>query len=145
MKFEEIESEWVSDCAIDRLRLDSEALKIPSLHAKWWRHLNDERKILRELVERSRAMENILDGFYSRTLSIKEMEKYGFAELPDKKVLKPDMARTIASHPKMVELKIRIGLQQDKVEYLSDIIKAIHTRSFAIRDAIEFMKFQAGN
>lgn len=145
MKFEDIENEWVEDCKMDRLHLDSEALKIPSLHSKWWRYMNAERKVLRELVERSRSMENILDGFYSRTLSIGEMEKYGFSELPDKKVLKPDMARTIASHPKMVELKIRIGLQQDKVEYLSDIIKAIHTRSFAIRDAIEFLKFHAGN
>lgn len=144
MKFEEYESEWARDCSIDKLHLDSESVKIPSLHAKWWKHLNAEKKTLRELSERYRAMENVLEGFYSRTLSVEEMTKYGFSELPDKKVLKPEMAKTIACHPKMVELKIRIGLQQDKVDYLQDIIKAIHTRSFAIRDAIEFIKYQNG-
>jgi hypothetical protein len=144
MTFEEINKEWAQDSILNQLALDSESLKIPSLHAKWWRIMNEERKALRELSETANAMERVLDDYYSRTISVEEMQKYGFKELPEKKVLKPDMPKVISSHPKMIAIKLRLGTQKDKVEYLMDIIKSIHNRSFAIRDAIEFRKFQNG-
>lgn len=145
MTFDEINEEWSRDCIMNQVALDSEALKIPSLHAKWWRIMNEERKELRNISATAESMEKVLEDYYSRTMSASEMEKYGFRELPEKKVLKPDMAKTISIHPKMVSIKLKVGGQRDKVEYIQDILKSVHGRSFAIRDAIEFRKFQAGN
>lgn len=145
MKFEEHESEWAADCAIDNNNLHREALKIPQLHAKWTKRLNDERRSLHAYKLKMQELENVLEGYYSRTLTMQEMEKFGMPELPDKKVLKPDMARTISSDKKMIEMKLRVGQQSDKVDYLADIVKAVHGRAFIIRDAIEWNKFQAGS
>lgn len=144
MTFEEYEAEWAKDCELNQQELTREALRIPNLHSKWTAYLNRERRMLHTHRKEVQELEYALEGYFSRTLTMQEMEKYGFGELPDKKTLKPDMSRAIGSHPKMMDRKLRLGQQQDKVDYLVDIIRAIHGRGFLIRDAIEWAKFQAG-
>lgn len=144
MRFEEYESEWTADCVMDPNKLSSEALRIPNLHAKWSRHLNTERRQLHSHRKKVQEYEYALEGFFSRTLTMAEMKKWEFEELPDKKIAKAEMTRAIAADSKMMDYKLALGQQQDKVDYLADIIRAVHGRGFVIRDAIEWTKFQAG-
>lgn len=145
MKLEEIEKEWAIDCEINKNDLTGEALKIPKLHAKWHKYLNAEKQTLYKLRQNLTQLEHILERYYSRTLLPGEMVKYGLKELPDVRLPKPEMAKAISSHTSMVELKLMIGTQSDKVDFITDIIKSIHGRGYLIRDAIEWCKYQAGN
>jgi hypothetical protein len=44
----------------------------------------------------------------------------------------------------IIELSLKIGMQQEKVDFLADIIKTLHSRGYAIKNAIDFYRFQQG-
>jgi hypothetical protein len=44
----------------------------------------------------------------------------------------------------LIELSLKIGLQQEKVELLQNIIKSLTNRGFNIKSAIDFIRFQSG-
>lgn len=55
MKLADIENEIQQDSKIDHADLDRESLKIPILHAKYYRYFMDEFKILKGLERDFRA------------------------------------------------------------------------------------------
>jgi hypothetical protein len=60
-------------------------------------------------------------------------------------ILKPDIPMYIEADKDIVELSLKIGGQQEKVEFLESIIKSFQTRGYIIKNAIEFLRFQTGN
>lgn len=145
MKLDDIETEWARDSALNADDLQAEITRTAKLHSKWYTTLNSLRRDLLSLDVDIQKWTNALEGYYSRTLTVEEMTKFGFKELPEKRLLKGDLDKAIANHQKMIELKIRRGLAVDKLKFVEDIIKNIHGRGFLIRDLIEWKKFVAGN
>lgn len=143
MKLEDIELEWKEDANIGN-DLSAEALKIPKLHSKWYAILMGEKKQLLALKSSLEELVWDLEHFYSRSMTQEELDARGWV-YGDKKVLRQDIDKHIQNDERTVRLKCRISLQADKVEYVKDIIKMIHGRSFVIRDAIEYQKFAAGS
>lgn len=143
MNIEELQSEWAADAQIDKKALDDEALKIPKLHSKYYHVFISERLKLMALKNQLIELEHILDQFYQKTLTMEELEEYGL-EYEDKKVLKPDVPKWIQSNKDVIKLKTKIGLANEKVDFLKSILNQLGNRSFLIRDAIEFAKFTAG-
>jgi hypothetical protein len=68
----------------------------------------------------------------------------GLPDFPNKKYLKSDVDRHIARYPDIVQLNLKIGIQLDKIEFVKDIIKSLHNRSFVIKDAISWILFTNG-
>lgn len=145
MKIEEIEAEWAKDAVIKSTDLGSEALNIPRLHSKWYGILLNEKRIFHGLTVRKDELTILLEGYFGKTLTLEELKEAGLPDYSDKKILKPDIPKHIATHSEMIKLNLKIAVQSDKIEFLKDIIKTIHGRSFLIKDAIEFQKFQAGS
>ena len=144
MKLEEIEKIWMEDASIDETNLGSEALDIPKLHAKWYKILMEETRILYALSMKKDELELILEGYFSKTLSADELKEFGLPDFPDKKILKPDIPKHIQAQPDMVKLNLKIATQSDKLDFIKDVLKQIHGRSFIIKDAIQWAIFQAG-
>lgn len=143
MKIEQIEKLWLEDCSIDRTDLGAEALKIPSLHQKWYQIYMQEKLLLSQLKAKIEETELLLEGFFMKTLTVEELHENNLT-YSDKKYLKPDLPKHISTHSKMVELKLKLAVQTEKCEFLKDIIKTIHGRSFIIKDAIQWAIFSAG-
>lgn len=143
MKLEEIEQMWAVDSHIDEFKLDDESLKIPKLHSKYYHMYIREKLALAKLREDQKKLEDVLIGFYSKTLTDEELEKYGL-EYEDKKILKPDVPRAVACNNEMIQHNLKTAMVAEKVDFLKSIIQQIGNRSFIIKDAIQFKIFQAG-
>lgn len=144
MKLDEIEKLWASDALLDNQDLASESLKIPKLHAFYYKILLSEKKTLYILAEQKDRLHHNLEAYFLKTMTEEEREAAGLPDFTDKRILRSDVEKHIERWPEMVQLKIKIGIQQDKIDFCKDIIKQIHNRSFIIKDAISFLMFTRG-
>jgi hypothetical protein len=143
MKLEEISTLWAKDANIDQSAMISAAANVPKLHAKYYQILIDERLLLIKLRQHQEALELILEGFFAKTLTQAELSQHGLV-YGDKKVLRQDMAKHIGVHPKMVEIITKIAVQTEKVKYIEDILKQVHSMNYTIKNIIDMKKFEAG-
>lgn len=144
MKVEDIEREWKQDSVIDETNLGSAALDIPKLHAKWYQMLMEEKRIMYALSIKKDELSILLEGYYTKTLTEEEHKASGLPPFLDKKILRQDVDKHIQTNSEMVKLNLKIATQSDKIEFIKDILKQIHGRSFIIKDAIQWAMFQAG-
>lgn len=144
MKLEEIETMWAIDSNIDQFKLADESLKIPKLHAKYYQIYVREKLTYSKLKENQKVLEEILTGYFAKTLTDEELDEYGLV-YSDKKVLKPDIPKAVAVHKDMIDFNLKMAMVYEKVEFLKSIIQQINNRSFIIKDAIQFKMFEAGN
>jgi 3D (Asp-Asp-Asp) domain-containing protein len=143
MKLEEISTIWAKDANIDLSSMVSAAANVPKLHAKYYQILIDERLLLIKLKQHQEALELILEGFFAKTLTQAELTQHGLI-YGDKKVLRQDMGKHIAVHPKTIEITTKIAVQSEKVRYIEDILKQVHTMNYTIKNIIDMKKFEAG-
>ena len=62
----------------------------------------------------------------------------------NQKIMKTDIPLYLNSDIELVTAKNKVEYANHILNYLSDILKMIHNRSFQIRDSIEYSKFIAG-
>jgi len=143
VRLDEINNEWAKDAVIEADRLDDHSRDIPRLHAKYSRFLSEERMIMRNLeADRDRlrlAKWERLTGM----MSVDELKERGW-EPERKRVLKNDVDMYLAADDDMIQLNLRIGLQQEKVKLLESIVHSINSRSFTIGNAVKYLLFKAG-
>lgn len=143
MKIEEIVAEWDKDSKIDPTELGSESLKISSLHAKYTRMVSHERLLLRKLEAEMKELKR--DKYEMYTMgATKEHKDLGW-EMPARGVIiKQDIAYYMESDREIVNLSLKIGMQQEKVEVLDSIIRSVMNRSYQLRTALDHLKFTMG-
>ena len=143
MKIESIHSLWREDSKIDRMDLGEESLKISSLHQKYIEIYTFEKDRLRK---------------YEAALKILKLEKYEFFtqgpthetqekgwELPAiGKVIRSDVQQYIDADKDVIELTLKIGIQNEKISLLDSIMKNLANRGFQIKNAIDWLKYASG-
>jgi hypothetical protein len=143
MKIEEILENWKSDVEIDRTELGDEALKIPKLHHKYYQLLVSEKLILRKLDSELKQLK--LDKYEFLTQGPNEETKDKGWRLPPKgMILKGDIPMYLEADQDIINISLRIGMQQEKIELLDSVIKSIMNRNFVIKNAIDWQKFTMG-
>lgn len=143
MKLENIQNLWDNDCKIDPISLHNESLNISKLHSKYIRILSSEKMILKQHEISYKILYKKKFEFYTQGETKESKEKNWI--LPEKGcVLKQESALYLESDDNLCELSLKISLQKEKILILEDILKSIHQRNFMIKNAIDFIKFQAG-
>ena len=143
MKIEEILDLWEEDTKIDRTELGDAALDVPKLHHKYFKIFSNERLSLRKLESELKQLK--LDKYEFLTQGPNEDNKDKGWRLPAKgMILKSDIPMYLDGDDDVINLSLRIGLQQEKVDLLDSIIKTIINRGFLIKSAIEWQKFTMG-
>jgi hypothetical protein len=135
-----IEEMWKEDSKIDIDNLHHESIKIPQLHGKYYEiqtkiyKLKKKAKIeLDELV-----LKRFL--FYTGKAEPEEYIKENFGN----KVLKSDVDIYLNADKYLTYQRAKLEDLEYLLDYLKDILKQIHNRSFYVGNSIEFMKFIAG-
>lgn len=135
-----IEEMWKEDSKIDIDNLHHESIKIPQLHGKYFEiqtkiyKLKKKAKIeLDELV-----LKRFL--FYTGKAEPEEYIKENFGT----KVLKSDIDIYLNADKYLIHQRAKVEDLEYLLDYLKDILKQIHNRSFYVGNALEFMKFSAG-
>lgn len=143
MKLEEIFEEWGRDTNIDRTELGEESLRVPKLHHKYLRFFVREKLALRKLEAEMKNLKLEKHEFYTQGPT-KETQEKGW-KIPAKGlILKADLPMYMDADPDLVKLSLKIGYQQEKVELLDSIVRTLNNRGYAIKNAIDWARFQAG-
>ncbi len=143
MKFEELFEEWKKDTRIDKTELADEALKIPKLHHKYYTIFCRERALLKSLEADMKRLK--LDKFEFYTTGPTEETKAKGWKLPARgMILKQDLPTYMEGDNDIIELSLKIGMAQEKVDFLDSIIRSLQNRGFLIKSAIDFQKFIMG-
>lgn len=140
MRIEEIRDLMQQDSEIDGTALDSESLKIPYLHSKWYSIFVDEIRVLKGIEQEYNRLVKEKTEYY---LGKADDEVYEQKPL-DHKILKQDLDVYLKADEELMKIDGRRGIQQIKVDMIENFIKSLNQRSFNIRNAIEFMKFKNG-
>lgn len=143
MKLERIFEEWDADSNFDKTELGDEALKVAKLHHKYFRILTAERITKRQLEADLKVLRMEKYEFYTQGPSKETMDR-GWVMPAIGKIIKSDVQNYLDADKDMIELSLKIGIQNEKIDLLESIIKTILNRGYNIKAAIEWEKFKMG-
>ena len=136
-----IQEMWEKDAQIDRDNLHDESLNIPSLHAKYFQLYNTI-FLLRKKAEQQRK--NIRHERYEYFSGKADPDVYIKDPFPKKIRDKDTMTKYLDADEKLSNSSLKIEYYDTMLTYLESILKVIQNRTYQIKNAIEFMRFNAG-
>ena len=136
-----IQEMWEKDSKIDRDNLHDESLNIPSLHAKYFQIYNTI-FLLRKKAEQQRK--NIRHERYEYFSGKADPDVYIQNPFPKKIRDKDTMTKYLDADEKLSNASLKIEYYDTMLTYLESILKVIQNRTYQIKNAIEFMRFNAG-
>ena len=141
MDLEKIQEMWEKDSQIDPDNLHDESLKIPQLHSKYYTLYNTitlMREKAREQYSKVRLERyNYYTGKSPAEVYVEEPFPYKVRE-------KDAIQRHLEADDKMNKIDMKIKYYDVMLKFLEEIIRAISNRTYQIKNAIEWNKFQAG-
>jgi hypothetical protein len=143
MKIQDIHDMWSLDAKLDGTELSQEALRIPSLHSKYFSIFTDERLRLRKFETELKKLKLDKYEFFTQGPTQETQEK-GWRLPPIGKVIKSEVNNYIDADDDIINLTLKIGIQQEKIDLLDSIIRSLNNRGFLIKNAIDFEKFKVG-
>ena len=140
----ELQEMWKEDCKIDELNLGQESTRIPELHSKYLNHLTTLRLQCRRAQSDLFSMRRLKWKYYRGELDQKELNDLGWDQYLGNAPLNNQMNDFLDTDEDVIKLT-------DKLEYLNTCMslcegamKSINSRSFDIKNAIEWTKFTNG-
>ena len=141
MNLEQIQEMWEKDSKIDPDNLHDESLKIPQLHSKYYTLYNT----ITLLRERAREQDNkVRLERYNYYTGKATAEVYAEEPFPYKVREKDAIQRHLEADDKMNKVDMKIKYYDIMLKFLEEIIRNISGRTYQIKNAIEWNKFQAG-
>lgn len=140
MELKEIEDEWEKDCKINEVMLAEESTNIPSLHHKYYKIFVRESIKLKKLEEQYHTLYKDTWAYYSGKGTTKQYKERPF----NLKLMKTDYDRYINSDEFIIEHKLKVAYQRQKVDYIESILKQISNRQWLIKNIIDIRKFESG-
>ena len=141
INLEAIQEMWENDTKIDRDNLHEESLNIPSLHAKYFEIYNTI-FLLRKKAEQQRK--NIRHERYEYFSGKADPEVYVDNPFGKKIRDKDTMTKYLDADEKLSNASLKIDYYDTMLTYIESILKMIQNRTYQIKNAIEFMRFNAG-
>jgi hypothetical protein len=143
MKLEEIIEEWSKDCSIDQTNISNESANISKLHNKYYVFYMQEGMKLRKMRSDMKKLVKLKSEYYRGELSQEELNQQGWEQQP-LKILKTDIPTYVDADDDVIDLSLRVGMQEEKVDYLESIIRQISNRGFQLKNIIDWERFRTG-
>lgn len=144
MKLSDLQEMWAEDCKIDETNLGKESARTPILHAKYINYLSSTRLNLRKAESDYLNCRRKKYRYYRGEMSRAELEDEGWNQWQGTKPLKNEIDEFLQGDADLVSL-------QDKIEYfktvlyqLEAIIRSLNSRTWDIKNTIEWTKFTNG-
>lgn len=141
---ETLKTEWETDCVIDRDRLDESSIRTANLHQKYLNVLTDYRLRLFKLEKEYLEMKGLRSRYYNGQLTKDELTEKSWQQYQYKTPLKSELERLLETDDHLLSILDRQSYIKICFEYTEEIMKSLRERNWQIRNAIEFIKFQAG-
>ena len=140
MNLDEIQLLWEEDSKIDEDELHIESTKIPSLHAKYYRILNNI--LLLKKIEENKFKQLKKEKWQYYT---GKADPEVYIDKPfDHKVLRQDVDKYMDADEDLIKILSKIDYFQVMLNYLDSILKTINNRTYQIKNSIEWQQFIRG-
>ena len=141
MNLDKIQEMWERDSHINPDNLHDESLKIPQLHSKYYTIYNT----ITLMREKARDSYNrIRLERYNYYTGKAPAEVYAAEPFPYKVRETDAIQRHMDADEKLNTINMKIKYYDTTLKYLEEIIRIISNRTYQIKNAIEWNKFQAG-
>ena len=141
MNLEKIQEMWEKDSQIDPDNLHDESLKIPQLHSKYYTLYNTITLLREKAREQYSKVRLERYNYYTGKATA---EVYAEEPFPYKVREKDAIQRHLEADDKMNKVDMKIKYYDIMLKFLEEIIRNISGRTYQIKNAIEWNKFQAG-
>lgn len=141
LDLDEIQKMWEKDARIDMDNLHQESINVPVLHAKYFEIYNTV-ILLKKKSEQSRK--NIRHERYEYFTGKADPDVYIENPFPKKIRDKDTLQKYLDADEKLSQVSLKIEYYDTILNYLESILKVIQNRTYQIKNAIEFLRFQAG-
>ena len=141
MNLETIQTMWEKDSRIDPDELHTASLVVPTLHAKYYQLFNDLR-LLR--AKAKKTYQKVYQDRYLYYSGKAEPEVYEKDPFPYKVREKDAIQRHLDADDRMNKVDMKIKYYDIMLKFLEEVIRAVSNRTYQIKNAIEWNKFQAG-
>ena len=136
-----IQKMWEKDSNIDLDNLHTESINIPKLHAKYYEIYNNI-VLLKKKAEQQRK--NTRHELYEYFTGKADPEVYTENPFPKKIRDKDTLQKYLDADESLSSVSLKIDYYDTILNYLESILRVIQNRTYQIKNAVEFMKFQAG-
>ena len=141
MDLDKIQEMWQKDSVIDPDNLHDESLKIPQLHSKYYTIYNTLTLLREKARDSYRKVKLERYNYYTGKAPTEVYEREPF----DYKVREKDaIQRHLDADEKLTTIDLKIRYYDVQLKFLEEIIKTVANRTFQIKNASEWQKFQAG-
>lgn len=140
MNLDEIQLSWEEDSKIDEDNLHTESTRIPSLHAKYYKILNNI--LLLKKIEENKFKQLKKEKWQYYT---GKADPEVYIDKPfDHKVLRQDVDKYMDADEDLIKVSSKIDYYQVMLSYLDSILKTINNRTYQIKNSIEWQQFIRG-
>ena len=143
MTLDQMMEEWRKDSSIDTTELGNESLRIPELHSKYLKIYFEERKKLKGFEFQSKDLFLKKYEYYHGKLSQEELDELNWEPFM-KRLMKNEVDLYLQSDKDIITTNIKVVNQQEKLNFLEEVLKNINQRNFQIKNAIEWKRFTNG-
>jgi|TARA_R110000737_G_scaffold90654_5_gene122975 hypothetical protein len=140
MDLKTLQEEVDKDIKIKSDSLDIESLRIPEIHNKYLKYYNRFQLVLRKTETDYKELYKEKWEYYTGKSSDEVYKENPF----NFKILKADIPTYLESDKDLIELQHKISYNKTIVTYLEQVLRSINSRTFTIKNAIEWKKFEAG-
>ena len=132
---------WEEDSKIDPDNLHTESLNIPCLHSKYFGLYNNI-LLLKKKAEQQRR--NIRHQKYEYYTGKADPDVYLENPFPKKVRDKDALQKYMDADESLSQSSLKVDYYEALLNYLQDILKMIHNRTYQIKNAIEYQRFMSG-
>ena len=136
-----IQKMWEQDSKIDPDNLHTESLNIPILHSKYF-EIHNTILLLKKKAEQQKK--NIRHQKYEYFTGKADPDVYLENPFPKKVRDKETLQGYLDSDEKLSQISLKVEYYETMLTYIDSILKMIANRTYQIKNAIEFMRFNAG-
>ena len=144
MKLSEVQEMWANDSKINELNLGSESTKTPELHAKYLNILSNTKLQLRKAEADYYHMRRDKAKYFRGEMTHDELQDRGWDQYQGLKPLKHDMEDRINCDEDIIRAMDKVEYVKALLYQLEQIIRSLNSRTWDIKNAIEWTKFTNG-
>ena len=132
---------WEKDSFIDPDNLHDESLKIPQLHSKYYTVYNTVTLLREKARDQYSKIKLERYNFYTGKAPA---EVYVEEPFPYKVREKDAIQRHLDADERLTTIDLKIRYYDATLKFLEEIIRNVSNRTYQIKNAIEWNRFQAG-
>lgn len=145
LSIDDVQTQWEVDCQIDQGNLGECSSRIPLLHSKYIQLLSKARLQQRKALSSYMRLRRARIRWYNGELTQQELQQYGWNQYQGLKPIKSEIEKILATDELIIREEEKSAYMDTLVVVVESIMQSIKSRTWDVKNAIEWAKMQTGD